>query len=427
MAAILFLGFLVLLLIGVPVTMSIGLSVLGALFAAGYETTLYIIPLQILEGVNNSSLLAIPFFVLAGNLMNSAGVTDRIFNLASALVGHFRAGLAQVNVMASVLFGGISGASVADVAGLGTIEIKAMRDHGYPAPYAAALTAASAIIGGIVPPSIMLVIYAYLSGTSVARLFLSGVVPGLVMALCLMIFNYVLALKSGFPRERRRSFPEIRQAAVEGIPALAAPAIIMGAILTGFTTATEAGVLACLYVLALSLAYRKLTFRVMWDALADTVSITTVIMIIIGFSHIMGWLLAIEMLPQQLAEYAFSLTSDPAVFLILLVVFLLVIGCFVEGIPAVLILVPIFLPLVDQYGIDRVHFGVIITMALLIGLVTPPMGIALYIAAEVGKVPFEKVAMAIAPLMIPLIVALLLVTFVPPLVSFLPDLVLGPD
>jgi tripartite ATP-independent transporter DctM subunit len=427
MTWLLFVGFVALILLRVPITMAIGLAVLAALVYAGFSDTLYIMPLQILEGVNAPSLLAIPFFIMAGNLMNTVGMTDRIFNFAMALVGHFRAGLAQVNVLSSMLFAGISGAAVADVAGLGMIEIKAMRERGYPAPFSAAITAASAIVGPIIPPSISLVIYAFLSNTSVARLFLAGIVPGALIGISLMIFNRVLAIRHDFPREERASLQTIGRTAVDGVAALVAPGIILAAMLTGATTATEAGVLACGYSLLLGVLYRTITWPALWKALTETMTITSVIMIIIGFSHVMGWLLAIEQVPQELAAMVLDATENKALFLAILIAFLLFIGCFVEGVPAKLILVPVLLPLIDQFGVDRVHFGLIITMALLIGIITPPMGIALYIVAEVGKVKFEEVAIAVVPFFIPLIITLLLVTYVPALTLWLPDLVMGPQ
>lgn len=427
MTWLLFVGFVVLILLRVPITMAIGLAVLAALVHAGFSDTLYIMPLQILEGVNAPSLLAIPFFIMAGNLMNTVGMTDRIFNFAMALVGHFRAGLAQVNVLSSMLFAGISGAAVADVAGLGMIEIKAMRERGYPAPFSAAVTAASAIVGPIIPPSISLVIYAFLSNTSVARLFLAGIVPGALIGISLMVFNRVLAIRHDFPREARASLQTVGRTAVDGVAALVAPGIILAAMLTGTTTATEAGVLACGYSLLLGVLYRTITWPALWTALTETMTITSVIMIIIGFSHVMGWLLAIEQVPQELAAMVMDTTTSKPVFLAILVAFLLFIGCFVEGVPAKLILVPVLLPLIDQFGVDRIHFGLIITMALLIGIVTPPMGIALYIVAEVGKVKFEEVAVAVLPFFIPLIITLLLVTYVPALTLWLPDLIMGPQ
>lgn len=425
MAWILFVGFIAFVLLRVPITMAIGVSVLAALFYIGLGNQLYTLPLHVLEGVDNTALLAVPFFIMAGNLMNAVGMTDKIFNFATALVGHFRAGLAQVNVLASMIFAGVSGAAVADCAGLGMVEIKAMRERGYPADFAAAVSVASSVVGPIIPPSISLVIYAYLSDTSVARLFLAGIIPGILIGLSLMLYNRSIADRRGFPREPRASARQILRSAVDGIAALVAPGIILGAIITGFTTATEAGVLACAYSLLLGVVYRTINFKRLWEAVTDTMLITSVIMIIVGYSQVMGWLLAYEQIPQEMANAVLLVTENRYVFLALLIVFLLAIGCVIEGVPAKLILVPMLLPIIDQFGIDRVHFGLIITFSLLIGIATPPMGIGLYIMVEIAKVPFEKVTMAVLPFLVPLISVLILITYIPALTLWLPNLVMG--
>jgi len=427
MAIVLFVAFIALILLRVPVSMAIGAAVLLAFVTSGFTDALYIVPQQILEGVNKPSLAAVPFFIMAGNLMNVVGMTDRIFNFANALVGHFKAGLAQVNVLSSMIFAGVSGAAVADCAGLGTIEIKAMKERGYKAEFAAAVTVCSAVVGPIIPPSIGLVVYAFLAQQSIERMFLAGLVPGVIVGLSLMTFNRVLAIRHDFPTQPRADRDTVIHTGRDGILALVAPGIILGSILLGFVTATEAGVLACLYTLVLGAAYRSLTWAKLWRALTDTMMMTSVIMIIIGFSIAMGWLLAIEQVPQLLGDAIFSLTESRTVFLALMVVFVLLIGCVVEGVPAKLMLVPMLLPVIDAFGVDRVHFGIILQLALLIGIATPPMGIGLYIMVEVGKVPFEKVTMAVLPFLIPLIVVLILITYVPALTLWLPDLVLGPD
>jgi tripartite ATP-independent transporter DctM subunit len=427
MAWVLFISFIALVLVRVPITMAIGAAVLASLVLAGFHDELYIMPLQVLEGVDNPALLAVPFFIMAGNLMNVVGITDKIFNFALSIVGHFRAGLAQVNVLSSMIFAGVSGAAVADCAGLGTVEIRAMRERGYPADFAAAITVASAVVGPIIPPSISLVIYAFLSNTSVARLFLAGIIPGLLIGAALMIYNRIIAIRRDFPREKRASLRHIASTVVDGVLALIAPGIILGAIITGYTTATEAGVLACAYSLLLGLVYRTLTWEALWKALTDTMLITAVIMIIIGYSTVMGWLLAIEQIPQQLAEAVLLTTEDRHIFLAMLIIFLLLIGTVVEGVPAKLILVPMLLPITDQFGIDRVHFGLIITNALLIGIATPPMGIGLYIMVKVGNVSFERVAIAVLPFLIPLLLVLLLITYILGLTLWFPNLVLGPE
>ncbi len=427
MALTLFAGFIVMILLRVPISIAIGAAVVLAFMASDFSDSLYIIPQQILDGVNKPSLAAVPFFIMAGNLMNVVGMTDRIFAFASSLVGHFKAGLAQVNVLSSMIFAGVSGAAVADAAGLGTIEIKAMKERGYKPEFAAAVTVCSAVVGPLIPPSIGLVIYAFLAQQSVERMFLAGLLPGVVVGLALMTFNRYLATRENFPTQPKATPSEVRSHAVDGFLALIAPGIILGSILFGFVTATEAGVLACLYTIALGLFYRSLTFEKFWSALTDTMLMTTVIMIIIGFSIAMGWLLAIEQVPQLLGDALFALTENKNVFLALMLVFILLIGCVVEGVPAKLMLVPMLLPVIDAYGIDRVHFGIILQLGLLIGTVTPPMGIGLYIMVEVGKVPFERVTMACVPFLIPLVVVLIALTFVPALSLWLPNLILGPE
>ena len=427
MATVLILGFIIIILMRVPVSIAIGAAVVAAFLSSEFRGDLYIIPLQVLDGVNKPSLAAVPFFIMAGNLMNTVGMTDRIFAFASSLVGHFKAGLAQVNVLSSMIFAGVSGAAVADAAGLGAVEIKAMKERGYRPEFAAAVTVCSSVVGPIIPPSIGLVIYAFLAQQSVERMFLAGLVPGVLVGLSLMAFNRYLASRENFPVEPRASAREIAGHAVDGVLALVAPAIILGSILFGFVTATEAGVLACLYSIALGLIYRSITWAGFWKALTETMMMTTVIMIIIGFSIAMGWLLAIQQVPQQIGDAMFALTEDKNVFLALMMVFILLIGCVVEGVPAKLMLVPMLLPVIDAYGIDRVHFGIIIQLGLLIGIVTPPMGIGLYIMVEVGKVPFEKVTMACLPFLVPLMGVWIALTFIPELSTWLPNLVLGPE
>ena len=250
--------------------------------------------------------------------------------------------------------------------------------------------------------------------------------PGILIGIALMAFNRAMAMSRDFPREPRASLRQVLRTAIDGIAALIAPGIILGAIITGYTTATEAGVLACAYSLLLGVVYRTITWRKLWTALTDTMLISAVVMIIIGYSQVMGWLLAIEMVPQALADLVLTTTENRYVFLAILLVFLLLIGTVVEGIPAKIILVPILLPITDQFGIDRIHFGLILTLALLIGIATPPMGIGLYVVVKVANVSFEKVTMAVLPFLIPLITVLLLITYIPWLTLWLPTLVLGP-
>ena len=427
MFVVLFIGFIILILLRVPVSMAIGAAVMLTFVTSEFSDSMYIIPQQVLEGVNKPSLAAVPFFIMAGNLMNVVGMTDRIFNFANSLVGHFKAGLAQVNVLSSMIFAGVSGAAVADCAGLGAIEIKAMRERGYKAEFAAAVTVCSAVVGPLIPPSIGLVIYAFLAQQSVERMFLAGLIPGLIVGGSLMLFNRLLAIRHNFPTQARASLSEVKGTAVDGVLALIAPGIILGSILGGFVTATEAGVLACIYSMGLGMFYKTLTKERLWQALTDTMLMASVIMIIIGFSIAMGWLLAIEQVPQQIGDAVFSITSSRYVFLALMLIFIILVGCVVEGVPAKLMLVPMLLPVIDSFGIERVHFGIIIQLGLLIGIATPPMGIGLYIMVEVGKVPFERVTLAVIPFLVPLMIVLVLLTYFPQLTLWFPNLVLGPE
>ncbi|TVQ39507.1 MAG: TRAP transporter large permease [Geminicoccaceae bacterium] len=425
-AIALFLGFVALIALRMPIAMAIGCAVMAALVAAGFSDTLWILPMKVLEGVDNVSLLAIPFFVLAGNLMNAVGMTERIFNLANALVGHFKAGLAQVNVLASVLFAGSTGAAVADIAGLGTVEVKAMRERGYEPSFAAAITTVSAIVAPFIPPSVPLVVYAFLSNTSVARMFLAGIVPALVIAAALMIFNRLRAIRIAYPEQPPAPAGEIWKHALSGAAALLTPAIIMGGILTGTTTAAEAGILACAYSLLLGVLYRTIDIQKIWHAVTETVMITALIMIIIGFAGAMGWLLTIERIPQTLAVNVSAMVDSGFLFLVVVMAFVLIIGCFIDGVTAKLLLVPILLPLVDSYGIDRIHFGIVMQMSLLIGLATPPLGIGLYVASRIATVPVEHVIRAVIPFFLPLGIVLVLLAAFPQIALFLPNLVLGP-
>ena len=424
---ILFGVFTALMLLRVPVAIAIAAATVAGLVQADFADTLYIIPQQMLEGINSPPLTAIAFFILAGNLMNAVGMTGRIFAFAHALVGHMRAGLAQVNVVASFIFGGITGSAVADCAGLGNIMIGAMRAKGYPAPFACALTVAASIIGPTLPPSIPLVIYSFAAATSLGRLFLAGVVPGMLLAAILMLYNRTVARRSNFPPpDRRATLREVGAVTFDGVAALATPAIILGSTGTGLATATEAGVIACAYTLLLGLLYRSLHWAALVRAVRDTALMTGLVVILIGFSTVMAWLLAIEQVPQSLGAMVLANTDSAPVFLGSLLVFLLVIGSFVEPIPAMIILIPMLMPIVDKLGISRVHFGLVLTFALMIGLATPPMGIALFIVSRIARVPYEQVALATVPLHIPLTLVLLLITFIPALTLWLPALVLGP-
>ena len=420
-----FVVFLALAFLSVPILAAVVLAAATGVVSLGFADRLGIVSQQMLDGINSPALLSVPFFILAGNLLNGLQLTDRIFRFANNLVGHVRGGLAQVNVLASLLFAGISGAAVADCAALGTVEVKAMRERGYPADFAAAVTAASSIVGPIFPPSIPLLLYAFVANASVGRLFLAGILPAFLLVAILMSYIYLTAWRRGYPRDPRASLREIGRSAIDGLLTLLAPCIILGAMLTGFTTASEAGVLACMYALLLGLYYRTLSWRVLVDAFRETAYLSTIALLLIGFSACIGWIMAFDLVPLRLSEFVLGNIDTRWQFILVYILFLLVLGCVFDATAALIILVPIMLPIVDGFGIDRVHFGIFTVLTLMVGILTPPIGIALYIMMDVAKLPFEAVARATVPFLLPIFLAILLIAFVPQISLFLPNLVYG--
>jgi len=430
MGGIVLLGvFLILVAVRMPISICMGIATFVAMVVSGFSDSLYTIPMFMAEGTQTYTLLAMPFYILTGNIMNRTGLTDKIFDFANKLVGHIRGGLAQVNVVASMIFAGIQGAATADAAGLGVIEVKAMTDRGYDRAYSAAITLASSVIGPIIPPSIGLVIIAVISQTSVARLFLAGFIPGVLVGISLMIINFVFSYtRSDFPTpDKRATAKEIIKSFGTGLFALFAPIIILGGLVGGYTTATESGILAANYALIASFFYNKPrdVLRIIPLALLDTIKTTALIMFIISLATSMTWFLAIERIPSIIADSFLMITQNKYFFLLLLNIFLFIVGAIIEGIPALLIVVPILLPVVDQFGIDRIHFGMICHLNLLIGIATPPMGIGLYIMTGVAKVRFEDMVKAFWPFLIPLTIVLLLITYFPQLTLIVPNLLLG--
>tara|TARA_R100000365_G_C2748622_1_gene80845 strand:+ start:6522 stop:7808 length:1287 start_codon:yes stop_codon:yes gene_type:complete len=426
MTGLLVLGvFMALAFLSVPILTSIIIASAAGVVALGFTDRLGIVSQQMLDGINSPALLSVPFFILAGNLLNGCKLTDRIFRFANNVVGHIRGGLAQVNILASLLFGGISGAAVADCAALGTVEVKAMRERGYPADFSAAVTAASSIVGPIFPPSIPLLIYAFVANASVGRLFLAGIMPALLLVAVLMVYVYIVSVRRNFPREDRATFGEIARSAVDGFLTLLAPGIILGAMMTGFTTASEAGVLACIYALGLGIYYRTLNRDVLLTAFRETAYLSTIALLMIGFSATVGWIMAFDLVPQQLADFILGNIDSKWVFILVYLLFLIILGCVFDATAALIILVPIMLPIVDGFGIDRVHFGIFTVLTLMVGILTPPVGIALYIMMDVAKLPFEAVARATIPFLMPIVIAIVLIAFVPQISLFLPNLVYG--
>ncbi len=356
-------------------------------------------------GLDSFPLLAIPLFVLAGHLFNRAGISERIFDFASAFAGHMRGGLAQVNIAASIIFAGMSGVAQADAAGLGAVEIRQMRERGYSAGFSAAVTAASSIIGPIIPPSVIMVIYAVTAQVSLTDLFLAGIVPGLLMGLSLMIIVNIL-VRFGFeqaPRSSRASLSHLAGTFWKALPALIAPVLLVAGMLTGVATPTELGALIVVYAAVLGFVNRELTFRGLLDTLAMS-AITTGVLV----------------LPGILVTFMRSLTEDPVMLLLILNVALLIAGLFMETTAIILVATPALLPLVLSYGIDPVHFGVVMIINLLIGALTPPFGVILFICKHIAQVSFGQMIRSILPFYIPLLVVLLLLTYCPQLVLWLP-------
>lgn len=374
------------------------------------------------SGIDSFPLLAIPLFVLAGNLMNVGGIAARIFDFAVALVGHLRGGLAQVNIFASLIFAGMSGVAQADAAGLGTVEIKAMKKEGFDAAFAAACSAASAIVGPIIPPSVIMVVYGVLAQVSISDLFLAGLVPGFVIGGLLMLTVWFLVATGRVhaPVQPRAGGGTLRRSFVRAVPPLMAPVILVVGLLSGVATPTELGAITVVYATVLGFFYRELTLKRLYACLGETFVTTGVLVFIMAAAVPFGWAIAVNNVPAQLASWLLEITTNKWVILALINVLLLVIGCFMETTAILLIAVPTFLPLVMQLGIDPVHFGLVIILNLLIGAATPPFGVLLFIVQDIAKVRFGALVRAILPFYVPLAIALLLVTYWPDLSLWLP-------
>jgi len=420
---ILLVSLFVLIVIGVPVGMALAGSSLLFLMVSGTVPDLVLIH-RMVNGVDSFPLLAIPFFILAGNLMNSSGITNRIFAFAISLVGWMRGGLGHVNIGASVLFAGMSGAAVADAGGLGTIEIKAMKDAGYDDDFAVAVTAASSTIGPIIPPSLPMVIYGVMASASVGQLFAAGFIPGLLMAVSLMIMVAWYAKKRNYPRDSRFDVRLLAKTFGSAFLSLMTPVIIVGGILAGVFTPTEAAIAAVGYALVLGLfVYRTLNWKNLLKVSMDTIETTVIILFIVASASIFAWILTSNRFTEQFSEALLIISENPIIILLMLNLIMLVVGFFMETVAAITILVPVLLPVAIGVGVDPVHFGVIMVLNLMIGLLTPPVGMVLFVLSRVSGVPFERCASATMPFLVPLVLVLLLITFVPQVSMWLPTLI----
>ncbi|QJR14802.1 TRAP transporter large permease [Usitatibacter palustris] len=455
--------FLALMGSGIPVAIAMaGASLIYVMVSGNIPD--YVVIHRMVGGLDSFPLLAVPFFILAGNLMNSAGITNRIYNFALGLVGWMRGGLGHVNVVGSVVFAGMSGTAIADAAGLGTIEIKAMRDHGYSAEFAVGVTAASATLGPIIPPSLPFVIYALFANVSVGALFLAGILPGLVMTILMMITVAYFAHKNKWGADIPFQWPRVLKAvgelaialgwplAVWGASELGAnprvavvgglvlllladwkfkfqavlpimtPVLLIGGMTTGVFTATEGAIAACVWALMLGVIwYRVLTLKKLIKVSMDTIETTSAVLLIVAAASIFGWMLTATRTTEMIATWVLSVTTTPGGFLLLANLLMLFVGCFLEPTAAITILVPILLPIVRQLGIDPVHFGLVMVLNLMIGLLHPPMGLVLFVLARVAKLSVERTTMAILPWLVPLLISLGLVTYFPQISLWLPN------
>ncbi|CUA98036.1 TRAP transporter large permease [Pannonibacter indicus] len=417
--AILFGVFTLGLIIGAPVAVTLGLASMTYLWFKGIP--LVVMPQKMFAGIDVFVLLCIPGFILAGNLMNRGGITGRIVRFANALVGWMRGGLGQANVAGSMLFGGISGTAVADAASIGGMMIPGMKKAGYPADFSAAITAASSTVGPIIPPSVPMIIVGALSGISVGKMFMAGAIPGIMMGLAMMVTTYIIAVRKNFPRQPWQGVRELCLAFLGAFWALAMTGLIVGGLLTGLATPTETAVVASIYAFVVgAFFYRELPIREVPKIVIDSAVSSAAILALVGFANVFGWILVSERIPQMIAESVLSITGNKFVVILLINIVLLIVGMFMETIAALIILFVPLLALAQGVGIDPLHFATFAVLNLMIGLTTPPVGVCLFICANIAKLPLSPVIRAITPFLITNIIVLLLVSYIPGLSTWLP-------
>lgn len=417
--------FLLLLLANMPIAFALGAASVAYLLLFS-DIPLSLVASRMVDAIQHFSLTAVPLFILMAELMNSGRITDRLFEFARVLVGHFKGGLGHANVVSSVIFAGMSGSAMADAAGLGRVEIEAMRKDGYDLDFSAAVTAASCTVGPIIPPSIAMVVYASVAEQSVGRLFLGGFLPGFLMAAFMMVLVYRISHRRDYPRHPRATAREFLAAARRAsLPALT-PLILMGGIVTGYFTPTEAAAVAVLYSLLLNtVAYRELGTAAVWSVLRRVGYTTGVILVIFASASVFSWLLAVENVPALATRLITGLTDQRWVVLVLMNLVLLIGGCFVEPVPLLIIMAPVFVPLAQHYAIDLIHLGVMMTLNIMIGNITPPFGLALFVVCDITGLSFERVTRATAPFIVPLVVSLLVVTYIDATVLAIPNWIMG--
>jgi tripartite ATP-independent transporter DctM subunit len=417
-------AWLVAILGGLPLWASMGLAAWAFIAISGLPMTT--LPQKMAGAMNSFPIVAAPLFILMGNILGAAKITDRIVVFASALIGWVRGGYAHASILTSIIFAGMVGSAVADAAGSGAIEIRAMKKAGYKPETAAAITAAAATIGPIIPPSLPMVIYGVMADVSIGKLFMGGVIPGLLMGLALMVMVGFVARREGMARQKFAGFKAIGKAFVDCFFAVMTPVVILGGMFSGWFTPTEAAAVACLYALFLGfVVYRTLHWKQLGPILVDTAVTTGVVTVLVMSAAALGWCISISRVPQTLTPIILAVFDGPLMFLLFVNVLLLVIGCFMEALAAMLILIPILAPAAASYGIDPVQFGVMVVLNLIIGTVTPPVGVVLFVVTRIAEIRFEVMARAILPWLVPLLVVLAAITVFPPLTLWLPTAMRG--
>jgi tripartite ATP-independent transporter DctM subunit len=422
---VVFVALVGLILAGVPIFAAMGITAAGVFIYAGDALILPMMAQRMYVSTTGFTLLAIPFFVLAGNLMNAGGITVRVFTFARALCGHINGGLGHVVVMASMIFSGTTGSAVAEAAGLGVVEYKAMRDNGYDKEFSAGVIASASTIGPVIPPSIPAVIYGSVTSTSVVKLFIAGILPGALMGLAMMLTVYFIARKRGYPIEPFPGLKAVGRAFLQASLALMMPVIIIGGLLVGLFTPTEAAVVGALYALIVGgVVYREFGIKdlpaIMWESVDQSVRV----LFIIATAGFFSWMMIHQSIPEAAITGMASLTDDKNTVILLAIVILLVLGCFLEGIAVILITGPIFMAMMQQYGVDLIQFGVVMILCSMIGLLTPPVGMSLFAVCSVANVELWPLSRAVAPYLIGILAVTLVMAFVPGIALWLPNLLM---
>lgn len=420
--ALLFIVFILCLVLGVPVAIALGLSSLCYLLISGIPVV--VMAQKVFAGMDVFVLLSIPGFILAGNLMNNGGITERIIRFANAMVGWVRGGLGLTNIAASMFFGGVTGTAVADAASIGGVMIPGMKKAGYPADFSAAVTAASSTVGPIIPPSVPMIIVGALSGISVGQMFMAGAIPGIMMGLAMMVTCYIIARRRSFPREQWQGFSELLRAFLSAFWALAMTAIIIYGLLSGIATPTETAIVACVYALVVgAFVYRELPLARVPKIIVESGVAAASILSLVGFANVFGWILVSERIPQAIVSAVLSMTDNRILVILLINTVLLFVGMFMETIAALIILFVPLLSLAQAVGIEPLHFATFAVINLMIGLTTPPVGVCLFVCAGIARLPLAPVVIAILPFLLSNLVVLLLVSFVPAFATWLPGLI----